>query len=279
MQKLIWVFMILIGIIYNQFHKLHYDKIKFNVIGFYTAESDLAHISFVNEAIPWFKQAAQKNNFRFESTNQWKNLNEEFLKNYQVVVFLDTRPENDSQRIAFQNYMDHGGAWLGFHFAGFALNKSKYEQNWPWYHESFLGVGQYKSNTWRPTTSILKTENMDHPVLNNIHHTFTSAPSEWYRWEKDLRPLSNFKILLSVDSSSFPLGTGPKPSEIWHSGYYPIAWTNSNYKMVYCNFGHNDMDYEGKTNKTLSSTFSSDEQNQFILNCLLWLGSSTRRDN
>jgi len=26
--------------------------------------------------------------------------------------------------------------------------------------------------------------------------------------------------------ASFPLGTGPKPYEIWHSGYYPVVWTN-----------------------------------------------------
>jgi uncharacterized protein len=38
------------------------------------------------------------------------------------------------------------------------------------------------------------------------------------------------------------------------------------------NMGHNDMDYEGDKKKTLSSTFSSKEQNQFILNMLLWLG-------
>jgi hypothetical protein len=42
------------------------------------------------------------------------------------------------------------------------------------------------------------------------------------------------------------------------------------------NMGHNDMDYEGKTNKTLSSTFSSEEQNKFILEGLMWLGGSKR---
>ena len=70
------------------------------------------------------------------------------------------------------------------------------------------------------------------------------APSEWYRWEKDLRQNPDIDILLSIDSTSFPLGTGPKQSEIWHSGYYPLVWTNKNYKMLYLNMGHNDIDYE-----------------------------------
>jgi hypothetical protein len=68
------------------------------------------------------------------------------------------------------------------------------------------------------------------------------------------------------------LGTGPKPHEIWHSGYYPVVWTNKNYKMVYANMGHNDIDYENKTNKELSFQFNNPVQNQLIINCLLWLG-------
>jgi hypothetical protein len=86
----------------------------------------------------------------------------------------------------------------------------------------------------------------------------------------------DIKILVSIDSSSFPLGTGPKLNEIWHSGYYPIVWTNIRYKMLYFNMGHNDMDYENKTNKQLSSTFSSEIQNKLIIDGLLWLGSGTK---
>lgn len=85
----------------------------------------------------------------------------------------------------------------------------------------------------------------------------------------------NIKILLSIDSSAFPVGTGPKHTEIWRSGYYPVAWTNTKYKMVYFNMGHNDMDYEGGTNKELSYTFKNEIQNKCILNALLWLGNNT----
>jgi uncharacterized protein len=90
--------------------------------------------------------------------------------------------------------------------------------------------------------------------------------------QKDLKSNPDISILLSVDPKSFPLGTGPKQHEIWYSGYYPIAWTNKKYKMIYTNMGHNDMDYEGKTNAQLTSTFSSPEENKFIINSLMWLG-------
>ncbi len=256
----------------------------FHVIAFYTAKNDLAHISFVHEANMWFDSVASKNHFTYDSTNNWNNLNESFLSKYQVVLFLDTRPDSTDQREAFQKYMENGGAFMGFHFAGFALTPSAYPQNWDWYHNDFMGVGQYKGNSWRPVSAILRVEDRRHPVTKNFPATIKSAPSEWYSWEKDIRQNKNIKILLSVDSSSFPLGTGPKPYEIWHSGYYPIAWTNTKYKMIYTNMGHNDMDYERKFTSgentpvmELSSTFSSEIQNQFIINSLLWLGNGKKK--
>src|SRR3954467_13751717 len=85
---------------------------SFHIIGFYTAKNDQAHISFVHEANQWFNKMGVSNNFHFDSTNQWSNMNDSFLSKYQVVIFLDTRPEDSLQRLAFQKYMDHGGAWM-----------------------------------------------------------------------------------------------------------------------------------------------------------------------
>jgi hypothetical protein len=81
------------------------------------------------------------------------------------------------------------------------------------------------------------------------------------------------------------LGTGTFKSNTWgptavtlkvenrthrYSGYYPIMWTNKNYKMIYANFGHNAMNYQ--THTRLSSTFDSPAQNQFMMDALKWLG-------
>ena len=252
------------------------NNTKFNVVAFYTAKEDQAHISFVHEANKWFFKTGKKYNFSYDSTSNWNNLNAEFLSRYQVVLFLDTRPEDPTQRDAFKKYMEHGGGWMGFHFAGFALTPSDFPQDWDWYHNEFLGVGSYKSNTWRPVSAILRVENQKHPATTNLPSTFKSAPCEWYQWENDIRKNPDIEILCSVDSSSFPLGTGPKLHEIWHSGYYPIVWTNKKYKMIYLNTGHDDIDYEGKTNRKLSSSFSSKEQNQLVIDALLWLGESRR---
>jgi hypothetical protein len=261
------------------FHFLSFGQRKgpdFCVVAFYTAKNDPAHISFVHEANNWFLKLSRQYHFLYDSTQDWSRLSMPSLKKYDLVIFLDTRPDSPSQRFAFQQYMEGGGAWMGFHFSAFALTPSAFPQNWAWYHENFLGSGEYVSNTWRPTPAKLRVEN-DHPVTKGLPEIFASSPNEWYRWKNDLRANKDIRILLSIDSSSFPLGTGPKPSEIWHSGYYPVVWTNTRYHMVYFNMGHNDMDYEGGTNRALSSTFGNKLQDQLITNCVLWLGKKNKK--
>jgi len=248
---------------------------KFNVIAFFTAKNDQAHISYVHEANEWFPKMAEQHKFVYDTTSNWDNLNAKYLSKYQVVLFLDTRPEKPEQRAAFQKYMDNGGAWMGFHFAAFAMKDTSFPQNWDWYQNTFLGCGQYVSNTWRPTSAVLRVEKKN-AVTKGIPATFKSAPNEWYRWENDLRKNKDIDILVAIDPASFPLGTGPKQHEIWHEGYYPVVWSNKKFKMLYINMGHNDIDYEGGTNADLSHTFDNATQSQLLLNGLLRLGGANK---
>ena len=249
------------------------DAPRFRVIAFHNAESEEAHMSFVHEANRWFAKKAGEYGFTYDSTTNWNNLNTDFLSRYQVVIFLDVRPDSANQRSAFQQYMQHGGTWMGFHFAGFALTPSDYPQNWDWYHNQFLGSGAYKGNTWRPASAVLRVEYRTHPATKHLPETFKASVNEWYSWENDLRTNPDIQILLSIDSTSYPLGTGPKLHEIWHSGYYPVVWTNKNYRMLYLNMGHNDIDFDHGSNKELSFTFGNEVQDKLIMDGLLWLGS------
>jgi len=251
----------------------------FKVLAFYTGKLEQAHISFVDEANQWFQRMAASNHFTYDSTTNWNQMNADALSQYKVVLFLDSRPDDPAQRAAFQKYMENGGAWMGFHFSAFALTPSQYPQNWDWYHNEFLGSGSYAGNTWKPTSAILRVEDRQHPATRDLPETFSASPNEWYKWSNDLRKNANIQIILSIDSSSFPLGTGPKLHEIWHSGYYPVVWTNKKYRMIYANMGHNDLDFSTQPNKQLSFTFSNEVQNKLILNSLLWLGGSRVIDN
>ncbi|PIB04319.1 1,4-beta-xylanase, partial [Streptomyces sp. HG99] len=243
----------------------------FKVLAFYDGTYDSAHISFVEEANQWFPQVAAANGFTYTSTNNWNLLTDSAtLQQYQVLLFLDNAPQTAAQRSGFEAYMSGGGAWMGFHVSAWTDNA----QDWPWYYNQFLGSGNFRSNTWGPTTAVLRTEDRAHPSTARLPATFTSSVSEWYSWSNDLRANPDIDILASVDPVSFPLGTDPNQS--WYSGYYPILWTNTKYRMLYANFGHNAMNYN--TNTALSSTFASAVQNTFLLDGLKWLGTGSPGD-
>lgn len=236
----------------------------FRVLALYNGTWDAAHISFVKEANDWFPKQAAANGFTYTASNNWDLLAGDGVKAYQVVLFLDDLPQTSAQRAGFERYMRSGGAWMGFHVSAFTTNAS----GWSWYHNQFLGSGNFTSNTWGPTTAVLRVEDRTHPATRNLPATFTSSVSEWYSWSNDLRRNPDIRILASIDPSSFPLGTDP--DQTWYSGYYPVLWTNTKYRMLYANFGHNAMDYA--TDTPLSSTFASATQNRFVLDGLKWLG-------
>ncbi|HEY4457493.1 MAG TPA: RICIN domain-containing protein [Pseudonocardiaceae bacterium] len=240
----------------------------FNVLAFYTgpAEGDPAHVSFETEARSWFAQLGSQNNFSFTATTNWDQLDSLSSSQYQVVMFLDDAPHSSAQQTGFQNYMTHGGGFFGFHVSAFTTNGA----DWDWYYDQFLGSGAFETNTWGPQVAKLDNDAPSSPAMRRVPATYTSGVSEWYSWQYDLRQNPNIQILASVDPASFPLGTDP--NQAWNSGYYPIMWTNKNYKMIYANFGHNDMNYSANINS--SATFASPAQDAFITDGLLWLGGA-----
>ncbi|WP_329459482.1 ThuA domain-containing protein [Streptomyces sp. NBC_01497] len=240
----------------------------FKVLAFYNAdENDAAHASFDAEAKQFFPQVAAANNFSWTATSDWSKVNTATLSQYQVVMFLDDFPHDAAGQAAFASYMGGGGAWMGFHVSAFNTDPS----TWPWYHNTFLGTGSFQTNSWAPTSETLKVEDTTKPATAGLPSTITSSTSEWYSWSNDLRKNPDIDVLASIDPSSFPVGN--QAGNTWTSGYYPIVWTNTKYRMLYANFGHNAMDYGNNT--TLSLTFGSAQQTKLVLQGLLSLGGVT----
>jgi type 1 glutamine amidotransferase len=238
----------------------------FSVLAFYSGTWDDAHIAFEKEANVWFAQQASANGYTYSSTTDWNRLTSLTPAQAQVVMFLDDSPHSSAQYQGFQQYMQSGGGFFGFHVT--AYNDAGSPSYGNWFHNDFLGTGRFATNTWGPTAETLKIETRTHPSTVNLPATIQSSVSEWYSWERDLRQNSNIQILASLDPSTFPVGDDP--TQQWRSGDYPIIWTNKNFKMLYANFGHNRMNYD--THQQLSSTFDSPNQNRFILDGLKWLG-------
>jgi type 1 glutamine amidotransferase len=241
------------------------------VVAFYTPDPDMhdrAHAAYARHANTWFPQtAADQRFFTYESTTDWTRLKTMKPAPGRVIMFLDNYPPDADEQAGFQSYVENGGGWIGCHVSAYNDDSS----HWDWYFNEFLGCGHFNDNTWSPTPARLDVLDSNHPFSKGLGSSFESAPSEWYSWVVDLRTKSNIKILLAVDPTSFPLGTDPNQS--WYSGYYPIAWTNTKYNMLYLNMGHEQMDYS--TDTPLSSTFDSPTQNKMYANAFRWLGGAT----
>jgi type 1 glutamine amidotransferase len=266
--KLIAFFVACFALAFGAPHPAGADP-TFKVLAFYSGTYDAAHISFEKEANLWFPQRAAENGFSYTSTTDWNQLTTITPSQYQVVMFLDDQPQSAAQFQGFQRYMASGGGFFGFHVTAYNDNTTPSYANW--FHNDFLGTGRFVSNSWGPTAETLKIENRTHPSTVHLPATIQSAVSEWYSWQNDLRQNPDISILASMDPSTFPIGTDP--NQTWYSGYFPIMWTNKNYKMLYANFGHNAMNYD--TNTALSSTFASADQNRFMIDGLLWLGGQS----
>ncbi len=237
----------------------------FKVLGFSTTPANMAdggHRSFAKEANAWFPTVAAANGFIYENTTNWGDLNATKLANYKVIMFLDAFPWDAGQRTAFQNYMTNGGGFIGYHVSAF--NNSIDPANWDWYTKTFLAMGQFVSNTWPPSGPLLLVEDTTHPAMKGLGASFKSPDNEFYSWQNDLRKNPDMKVLASIDKSAYPVGT--QGVFTWSgTGYVPVIWTNTKYKMVYSNIGHNRADDVG-----VSTSFTNASFAKFVLNTIKW---------
>jgi type 1 glutamine amidotransferase len=206
-------------------------KPLFHVLAFYSTDVERDHVEFAEQAVRFFAAAAVKDDFQFESTTRWGDLNSQRLQNVQVVLWFNDIPHNSEQRAAFEQYMEHGGGWLGFHFA--AYNDG--DTHWPWFVQ-FLGGGVFYGNNWPPLPALLDVDDTTSPITKHLPARFLSPANEWYSWLPSPRANKDVKVLLTLAPSNYPLGF----KDTLTSGDIPVMWTHTKYRMIYMNMGHGD---------------------------------------
>ena len=177
------------------------QKIPLRVLAFYSTNVERDHVDFALQALKFFADAATRDNFHFESTTNWDDLNPERLKPIQVVVWLNDSAHTSQQRTAFEHYMERGGGWFGFHFAAYNDNST----HWPWFVQ-FLGGAVFYGNSWPPLPATLHVDDAANPITRHLPAQFLSPANEWYSWKPNPRANKDVKVLLTLDPSNFPLG-------------------------------------------------------------------------
>jgi type 1 glutamine amidotransferase len=224
---------------------------RLRVLAFYSTNVERDHVDFALQALTFFSDAAKRDNFQFESTTSWDDLTPQRLKGVQIIVWLNDSAHTAQQRAAFEQYMEKGGGWFGFHFA--AYNDSG--THWPWFVQ-FLGGAVFYGNSWPPLPAVLDIDDKASQVTRHLPAHFLSPANEWYSWQPNPRANKDVKVMLTLAPSNFPLGF----KDTLTGGDIPVVWTNTRYRMIYMNMGHGD------------KIFSDPHQNQMLEDALQWLG-------
>lgn len=227
-------------------------KPKFKALAFYSTKVEFDHVLFAEDALKFFPTIAAKDGFEFEATTDWSRLNASTLKDYQLVLWLNDSPTAPEQRQAFQAYMEHGGAWLGFHAAAY----NDKDTGWPWFVD-LLGGAVFEMNSWPPLPAKLDVDDPTQPAVRGVPSSYLSPANEWYVWNPSPRLNKDVRVLLTLDASNYPIGI----KDVLLQADLPAAWSNTKYKMIYMNMGHGNR------------IFQSAVQNRFIENCAVWLGT------
>lgn len=231
---------------------------RFKALIYYTQHAEEAHVQFAEQATTFFKKLNYGDGFVLDITTDFSKYPYEKLKEYNVIIMLNTSPNTKAERDAFEQYMENGGGWVGFHAAAYNDKNT----HWPWFVK-FLGGGVFYCNNWPPQPVLVEVDNEEHPVTKNLPASFVAPASEWYQWTPIPRQNKDVEVLLSLSPKNYPLGI----KDVVNFGDFPIVWSNKNYRMIYLNMGHGDEEFIDGT------------QNLLLVNAFRWVVSKDKSGN
>ena len=231
---------------------------RFKALIYYTQHAEEAHVQFAEQATTFFKKLNYGDGFVLDITTDFSKYPYEKLKEYNVIIMLNTSPNTKAERDAFEQYMENGGGWAGLHAAAYNDKNT----HWPWFVK-FLGGGVFYCNNWPPQPVLVEVDNEEHPVTKNLPASFVAPASEWYQWTPSPRQNKDVEVLLSLSPKNYPLGI----KDVVNFGDFPIVWSNKNYRMIYLNMGHGDEEFIDGT------------QNLLLVNAFRWVVSKDKSGN
>lgn len=228
---------------------------RFKALIYYTTQVEEAHVQFAEQATEFFKKLNYGDGFVLDITTDFSDYTYDRLKDYNVVVMLNASPNTPKSRKAFEEYMENGGGWVGFHAAAYNDKNT----GWPWLVK-FLGGGVFYCNNWPPQPVLVELDTESHPVTKNLPSSFVAPASEWYQWNPSPRENPDVEVLVSLSQKNYPLGI----KDVVKFGDFPLVWTNKNYRMIYLNMGHGDEEFVDGT------------QNLLLVNAFRWVVSQNK---
>ncbi len=174
-------------------------------------------------------QLGQERGFRADTTEDAAAFTEANLKNYHVVVFLNTTGDvlDEAQQLAFTRFIQAGGGFVGIHAA------ADTEYDWPWYGRL---VGAYFDG--HPSNPNVREGALT--VTDAGHRATKNLPARWQRADEwyDYRVVNpDRRVLLTVDERSY--------REEVRDEVHPMAWYHDfdGGRAFYTGLGHTPESY------------------------------------
>ncbi|KIC96270.1 ThuA domain-containing protein [Flavihumibacter solisilvae] len=164
---------------------------------------------FHHESIPAgieaIRKLGQENQFTVDTTTDAALFNEDSLRLYNAVVFLQTTGDvlNNFQEADFERYIQAGGGYVGVHAA------TDTEYDWGWYGRL---VGGYFASHPAQQEAELQVIDSTHISTSHLPRTW-KRKDEWYNFKK-LNP--GVKLLMKLNEKSYTGGT--------NGDNHPVAW-------------------------------------------------------
>ena len=186
---------------------------------------------YIHSSIPKGVAAVQKlgieNSFDVDTTSNAAFFNEDSLKKYAAVIFLNTTGDvlDHRQEIAFERYIQAGGGFAGVHAA------TDTEYDWGWYGRL---VGAYFASHPKPQQAKFMIKDKSMAATSFFKDTVWHHTDELYNFKK-LNP--DVQVLLTVDESSYEGGT--------NRAFHPMSWYQDydGGRSFYTALGHTDECY------------------------------------
>lgn len=230
MKKLTSFFLLILFVVFSGIAQ---EK-KINVLVF-SKTVGFRHAS-ISSGLKMMSELAQKRNWILTATENSDFFTPEFLKVFDVVVFLNPTLDvlNDQQQKAFEDFMNKGKGFVGIHSA------ADCEYDWHWYGEL---VGGYFKTHPRCQMGTVIMENTNHPAMAPFRGMETyRTVDEWYTFKEN--PRNKVNVLARLDENSLDEET--LKDDKWKMGDHPLIWfqEKGNIRSFYTDFGHTAEAYE-----------------------------------
>ena len=227
----------------------------------------------IPHGIAAIQKLGEENKFFVDTTKDASVFNDDNLKKYHAVIFLNTTGNilNAEQQAAFERYIQAGGGFVGIHSAA----ATEYE--WPWYNK-LIGAF-FSSHPINPGTrkGVIDVSNKNHPATAALPDHW-ERQEEWYNY-RSFYPGIN--VLAQLDENSYEGGT--------NGTFHPITWYHEydGGRSFYTAVGHEDSSFseplvishilggiqyamgDGKKDYSKSRAVTVPEENRFVKTVLV----------